>query len=102
MGKTPSVIVLQVRHQGQLVFDEAYSMFDPEASASEEVARPAPASALSDLASVIKQSTTTAFMRPVEAERVRLYRTVAEVIPKFTSMRPTGDADEPSPSNSRG
>lgn len=95
VGKVAPAIVLHVRYRGQLIFEEAHGVFDPETGASGEDARPVSADALFDLASVTKLFTAMAFMRLVEAGRVRLDQPVAEIIPEFAGVRPIGGAEDP-------
>lgn len=94
VGKVAPAIVLHVRYRGQLIFEEAHGVFDPETGASGEDARPVSADALFDLASVTKLFTAMAFMRLVEAGRVRLDQPVAEIIPEFAGVRPIGGAED--------
>lgn len=85
-------IVLHVRYEGEIVFEEAVGCWDPETPTGSAPLTP---DALFDLASVTKLFTATAFMRLVEAGQVALDTPVADIIPEFGGERPIGEAEDP-------
>jgi serine-type D-Ala-D-Ala carboxypeptidase len=81
-GSVAPAIVVQVRHAGKLIYQQAQGWLDPESCR-----RPARLDTLFDLASVTKLFTCTAFMLAVEQGWHHLDDPLSKTIPEFSGLR---------------
>jgi CubicO group peptidase (beta-lactamase class C family) len=89
-GQIYPAATLQVRHQGQIIHDEAVGWLDPE-SRQQPVTR----ETLFDLASLTKLFTTTAALRLIAAGKVELDQPVVTILPEFSGQRPVEPYEDP-------
>jgi serine-type D-Ala-D-Ala carboxypeptidase len=89
-GQMAPAIVVQVRREGKVVYEEARGWLDPESCQ-----RPARLDTLFDLASVTKLFTTTAFMAAVEQGWHKLDDPVSKTIPEFSGLRAIAPYEAP-------
>ncbi|MFN2129270.1 MAG: serine hydrolase domain-containing protein [Anaerolineae bacterium] len=90
LGTVYPAAVLLVARGGRVAVHRAFGYLDPESKQ-----QPTRVDSLFDLASVSKLFTATAFMTLVEAGRVSLDTSVAEILPAFAGVRRIGATEDP-------